>query len=354
MTVKNVKIKNFRNINDISFSPDSKMNVICGPNAQGKTNLLEALWLFTGAKSFRGAKENEYIMFEKDEAKISIEFEKNGVFLDAEISIKDRRRATLNGNNLSSVGLLAGNFCAIVFSPQDIELVKDGPAVRRKFLDTAIFQIYPQYADCLRKYVRAITQRNILLKDVYYHSELLSMLDAFDSEIVKNGEKIIEYRKKYITHLKETAPIIYSGISENKEKLEISYICNCSSEYFAERLKNARREDIKTGVTSVGPHRDDIEFLINGKNARLFGSQGQKRSVALTLKLSEAEILKLKTGKETVALLDDVMSELDPVRQNYVLNHIKNWQVFITCCDPSNILNLSSGKVFTMKNGVLS
>lgn len=354
MTVKNVKIKNFRNINDISFSPDSKMNVICGPNAQGKTNLLEALWLFTGAKSFRGAKENEYIMFEKDEAKISIEFEKNGVFLDAEISIKDRRRATLNGNNLSSVGLLAGNFCAIVFSPQDIELVKDGPAVRRKFLDTAIFQIYPQYADCLRKYVRAITQRNILLKDVYYHSELLSMLDAFDSEIVKNGEKIIEYRKKYITHLKETAPIIYSGISENKEKLEISYICNCSSEYFAERLKNARREDIKTGVTSVGPHRDDIEFLINGKNARLFGSQGQKRSVALTLKLSEAEILKLKTGEETVALLDDVMSELDPVRQNYVLNHIKNWQVFITCCDPSNILNLSSGKVFTMKNGVLS
>lgn len=354
MTVKKVKIKNFRNIENLEFTPDSKMNVICGPNAQGKTNLLEAIWLFTGAKSFRGAKENEYITFEKDEAKISIEFSKNGVSSDAEINIKERRRATLNGNNLSSVGELAGNFCAIVFSPQDIELVKDGPSIRRKFLDTAIFQIYPQYADFLRKYVRAVAQRNNLLKDVYYHSELLSMLDAFDNEIIRNGEKIIEYRKKYISHLKETAPVIYSGISENKENLEISYLCNCSSEYFAERLKNARREDIKTGVTSVGPHRDDIEFLINGKNARLFGSQGQKRSVALTLKLSEAEILKIKTGEETVALLDDVMSELDPVRQNYVLNHIKNWQVFITCCDPSNILNLSSGKVFTMKNGVLS
>ena len=354
MTVKKVKIKNFRNIENLEFTPDSKMNVICGPNAQGKTNLLEAIWLFTGAKSFRGAKENEYITFERDEAKISIEFSKNSVLSDAEISIKDRRRATLNGNNLSSVGELAGNFCAIVFSPQDIELVKDGPSIRRKFLDTAIFQIYPQYADFLRKYVRAVAQRNNLLKDVYYHSELISMLDAFDNEIIRNGEKIIEYRKKYISHLKETAPVIYSGISENKESLEISYLCNCSSEYFAERLKNARREDIKTGVTSVGPHRDDIEFLINGKNARLFGSQGQKRSVALTLKLSEAEILKIKTGEETVALLDDVMSELDPVRQNYVLNHIKNWQVFITCCDPSNILNLSSGKVFTMKNGVLS
>lgn len=354
MTVKKVLLKNFRNIENVCFEPDSKMNVICGPNAQGKTNLLEALWLFTGAKSFRGAKENEYIMFEKDGAKISLEFLKNGVLNDAEIEIKERRRATLNGNNLSTPGALAGNFCAIVFSPQDIELVKDGPAVRRKFLDTAIFQIYPQYADFQRKYTRAIVQRNSLLKDLYYHGELISMLDAFDREIVKNGEKIIEYRKKYITNLKETAPLIYSGISENKENLEISYLCNCSSEYFGERLKNARREDISMGVTSVGPHRDDIEFLINGKNARLFGSQGQKRSVALTLKLAEAEILKLKTGEETVALLDDVMSELDPERQNYVLNHIKNWQVFITCCDPSNILNLSSGKVFTMKNGVLS
>lgn len=351
MIVKKVVLKNFRNIKDICFEPDEKMNVICGPNAQGKTNLLEAIWLFTGAKSFRGAKESEYISFGQENAKIKLDFIKDGVENKAEIEIKERRKAFLNENALSSPGKLAGNFCAIVFSPQDIELVKDGPSVRRKFLDTAIFQIYPKYVDILRKYLRAVEQRNALLKDVYYHSDLMPMLDAFDCEIASNGEKIIEYRKKYISYLKETAPEIYFGISEKKEKLEISYLCNCSAEYFAERLKNARREDIRTGVTSVGPHRDDIEFLINGNSARLFGSQGQKRSVALTLKLAEAEILKKSTGEETVALLDDVMSELDPSRQNYILNHIKNWQVFITCCDPSNIENLSAGKIFTMQNG---
>ena len=148
-------------------------------------------------------------------------------------------------------------------------------------------------------------------------------------------------------------PSIYSGISQNTENLSISYLCNCSSEFLEERLKNSRREDMRTGVTSVGPHRDDIEFLINGNSARLFGSQGQKRSVALALKLAEAEILKNNTGEEPVALLDDVFSELDPKRQNYILNHIKNWQVFITCCDPSNVENLSTGKIFTMQNGEL-
>ncbi len=354
MTVKEINIKNFRNLAEVSFFPDEKMNVICGPNAQGKTNLLEAIWLFTGAKSFRGAKENEFISFSAEEAKLKLTFLRENVENEAELEIRERRKAILNGNSLSSPGKLAGNFCAIVFSPQDISLVKDGPAVRRRFLDTAIFQIYPKYAELSKKYARAVQQRNATLKDLYYHSELSSLVDVFDAEIAQSGAKIIEYRKKYISYLKETVPEIYFGISQNSENLAISYVCNCSAEYLAERLKNARREDMRTGVTSVGPHRDDIEFTINGNSARLYGSQGQKRSVALTLKLAEAEILKKHTGEETVALLDDVMSELDPSRQNYILNHIKNWQVFITCCDPSNIENLSKGRIFTMKNGVLS
>lgn len=353
MIVKELKIKNFRNLSDVTFVPDRKMNVICGPNAQGKTNLLEALWLFTGAKSFRGAKESEFIAFSENEAKIKLTFERFSVENTAEIEIRERRRAYLNENALQSPGKLAGNFCAIIFSPQDIELVKDGPAVRRRFLDTAIFQLYPKYVDICKKYARAVSQRNASLKDLYYHPELASMVDVFDEEIVENGIKIIEYRKKYIDYLKETAPEIYSGISQKKETLSLSYLCNSSSEYFRELLKNARKEDSKTGVTSVGPHRDDIEFLIDGVLARLYGSQGQKRSVALSLKLAEAEILKRHTGEETVALLDDVFSELDPKRQNYILNHIKNWQVFITCCDPSNIENLSSGKIFKMENGEL-
>lgn len=353
MKVEKLTLKNFRNIKELTFLPDQKMNVICGPNAQGKTNLLEALWLFTGAKSFRGGKDSEFITFGQDAAKITLDFMSLSVKNDAEIEIRERKKATLNGNALQSPGKLAGNFCAIIFSPQDIELVKEGPSVRRKFLDAAIFQIYPKYAEICKNYVRAVAQRNAALKDLYYHSELSSLIDVFDGEIVANGKKIIEYRKKYITFLKETVPAIYSGISQNTENLSISYLCNCSSEFLEERLKNSRREDMRTGVTSVGPHRDDIEFLINGNSARLFGSQGQKRSVALALKLAEAEILKNNTGEEPVALLDDVFSELDPKRQNYILNHIKNWQVFITCCDPSNVENLSTGKIFTMQNGEL-
>ncbi len=354
MTVSKLNIKNFRNLLDAEICPDENMNVFCGPNAQGKTNILEALWLFTGAKSFRGAKENEFINFDRDEAKIKLEFKKGGVINDAEIRIAERKKAFLNGNSLASPGNLAGNFCAIVFSPQDIALVKDGPSVRRKFLDTAIFQIYPKYVEVLKKYTRAVQQRNAAIKDLYYHTDLASLIDVFDGEIAENGAKIIEYRRKYIDLLKEAVPKIYYGISDSKENLDISYSCNCSAEFIGERLKAARRDDMKSGVTSVGPHRDDIELSINGVSARLYGSQGQKRSVALSLKLAEAEILNKKTGERTVALLDDVMSELDPSRQNYILNHIKDWQVFITCCDPSNIVNLSAGKIFKVKNGEIS
>jgi len=351
MIVKKVIIKNFRNIENLELVPDEKMNVFYGPNAQGKTNLLEAIWLFTGAKSFRGAKDSEFIRFGQNEAYVKTEFFKDGALLDSEMKIGERRKAYLNGNALSSPGALAGNFCAIVFSPQDISLIKDGPAVRRRFLDTAIFQIYPKYVEIMRKYTRAVQQRNAAVKDLYYHSELASLIDVFDAEIIENGKKIIEYRKNYIDLLKQIVPKIYSGISENKENLDISYNLNCSSELLAERLKAARREDMRTGVTSVGPHRDDIEFSINDTSARLYGSQGQKRSVALSLKLAEAEILKKKTGSRAVALLDDVMSELDPSRQDYILNHIKDWQVFITCCDPQNTKNLASGRVFKIENG---
>lgn len=353
MIVKKINIKSFRNIENTEFFPDEKMNVICGPNAQGKTNLLEAIWLFTGAKSFRGAKEKEFISFGSGSSELFLEFEKNGVTEEAQIKIDERKKAFLNGNALKSAGALAGNFCAIVFSPQDISLVKEGPAVRRRFLDTAIFQIYPKYVEIMRKYVRAVQQRNAAIKDLYYHSELNSLIDVFDAEIADLGAKIIEYRKNYISLLKKITPEIYYGISEKREELSISYICSCSSEYLLERLKVNRREDMRSGITSVGPHRDNLEFKINGVDARLYASQGQNRSVALTLKLAEAEILYRKTDDRAVALLDDVMSELDPSRQNYILNHIKNWQVFITCCDPSNIENLKSGKKYEMRNGVL-
>ncbi len=350
MRVIDISCKNFRNIENETLVPCEAMNIICGENAQGKTNFLEAIWLFTGAKSFRGAKDNELISFEKEKSVIELKFLSEEIEKEASIEIKEKRSAFLNQNKLKTASLLAGNFNAIIFSPVDLRIVTDGPALRRKFLDTAIGQLYPSYIEVLRNYLRAVTQRNKIIKDYKYDSSLCVMLDVFEQEIASNGKKIILYRKKYIDKINENLKSIYFGISSGKETLDSYYACSCE-ENIKEELEKRRKEDMFSGITSIGPHRDDIEFNINGIKARNFASQGQKRSVALSLKLAEAEVLKEKVGESPVFLLDDVMSELDPERQNFVLNHIEGMQAFITCCDPSNIKNLKAGKVFNIKKG---
>lgn len=351
MRVLELGLKNFRNIDELSIKPCEEMNVICGENAQGKTNLLESIWLFTGAKSFRGAKDNAFIKFGCEAATAKLSFLSEEIEKNAELKITDKRYAFLNENKLKSASLLAGNFNAIVFSPNDLRLVTDGPSVRRRFLDTALGQLYPVYIEILKNYVRAVTQRNKIIKDYKYDSTLSVMLDVFENEIAENGRKIVEFRKKYIEIINSFLPDIYAGLSNGNEKLDTYYSCCTESENLEEALKNARKEDMFSGVTSVGPHRDDIEFNINGISARNFGSQGQKRSVALSLKLAEAEVIKKDVGECPVCLLDDVMSELDPNRQNFILNHIKGMQTFLTCCDPDNVKNLKAGKIFSVKEG---
>ena len=351
MKVLSLNLKNFRNIESTSLEPCEEMNVICGENAQGKTNILEAIWLFTGAKSFRGSKDSEFIKIGSEKAELELDFFAEGIEKEALIEIKEKRYATLNNTKLKSASMLAGNFNAIIFSPADLKLVTEGPSIRRRFLDTALCQIYPAYIGILRNYTRAVSQRNRIIKDYKYDSTLGVMLDVFENEISENGKKLINLRKRYISALKEFLPTIYEGLSSGKENLETEYICTCDENNLAEQLKNLRQEDMFSGITSVGPHRDDIEFKIKGLNARSFGSQGQKRSVALSLKLAEAEVLKKKTGECPIFLLDDVMSELDPSRQDFILNHIKGMQTFLTCCDPSNIKNLKAGKIFSVKEG---
>ena len=245
---------------------------------------------------------------------------------------------------------MAGKFNAVIFSPIDLSLVSDGPAVRRRFLDTAIGQLYPSYITLLRNYLRAVSQRNKVIKEYKYDSTLSIMLDVFEAEIANYGKKITEYRQRYIETLNEFLPKVYDGISAGREELTTKYIYSFSGD-FVEALKNARQEDMYTGVTSIGPHRDDIDFKINGISARKFGSQGQKRSVALAVKLAEAEVITKNTGECPIILLDDVMSELDATRQNYILNHIKGMQSFITCCDDQTVKNLIAGKKFMVKNG---
>lgn len=350
MKLLNITVENFRNIKFLELSADNDMNVICGENAQGKTNLLEAIWLFCGAKSFRGNKEKEFIKKGEEKANIRITFEAASVKREAEIVFGDKKVAFLNGKALSSPAKLAGNFYAVVFSPDDLSLVKDSPAVRRRFADIAIGQLYPSYIEILKSYQRAVMQRNKVIKGLKFDPTLSVMLDVFEDEIANSGEKIVLYRKKYIETLKLYFPDIYFGISSGKEKTDIIYDINCEKN-LRENLRNSRKEDSVRGITSVGPHRDDIRFEINGADARTFGSQGQQRSIALSLKFAQAQVTKEITGEYPVCLLDDVMSELDVSRQSYILNHIKGWQSFITCCDPSNTENLNKGKIIRIKNG---
>ncbi|MEG1243311.1 MAG: DNA replication/repair protein RecF, partial [Oscillospiraceae bacterium] len=362
MMVNSLKAVNYRNIKNIEIKPCENVNIIYGENAQGKTNLLESIWLFTGCRSFRSSNEQEFINFESNFATLELGFFGNERDQNAKIIIEEKRKAELNGICLSSISKLAGEFFAVVFAPTHLSLVKEGPAQRRKFLDIALCQLKPRYANAVMQYNRAIMQRNALLKDITYHSELLDTLDIWDDKLCTLGAVIMAERINYIKMLEPFIEQIYGGISNGKEIMKTSYLTQ--NEFLAkseielkqellQHFKNARKQDILSGSTSIGPHRDDLNIEINGLLARNFGSQGQQRSCALSLKLAEAEIIKSITGQQPVALLDDVMSELDSTRQDYILNHIEGRQVFITCCEPSSLLKMSGGRSFKLKEGAL-
>ena len=350
MTVTELRCRNFRNLRDVTLFPCDGVNVIYGENAQGKTNLMEAIWLFSGMKSFRGAKDAELISHGEEFARLDLKFSNSVRENAAQITVTGKRQATLNGVKLPGAPSLIGKFSAVVFAPSFLSIIEDGPAERRRFLDTAVCQLRPAYAGLLAEYNRLLKQRNSLLKDVMMESSLLDLLDLLDSRLAQAGETITRERKRYLDMLAPAAEEVYTGLSGGREAIGFSYVGRFE-ENMAAALKEARREDILNGSTSVGPHRDDIEILLDGVSVRAFGSQGQKRSCAVAMKLTEAELLKQDTGEQPVILLDDVMSELDLGRQDYILNHIRNRQVFITCCEPGAVLRAAGGKRIEVKNG---
>lgn len=353
MVFKTLKIKNFRNIISESFNFDSGMNVIYGQNAQGKTNILESLWCFTGAKSFRGAKDSDLVNFNSENAELELDFFDENREQNCIIKIDKSRSAVLNGVEYPHASSIAGKITCIVFSPNDLNIVKDGPVNRRKFLDTAICQLYPAYIGISKRYIKVLEQRNSILKNLKFNPNMEEFIEDFENELAECGCSIVKYRKNFIEKLNKYLPKIYKDLSNGKEEIKVNYESTAGenlSEYL-KKLKFFRKEDMQSLSTSIGPHRDDIDIKINGISARNFGSQGQKRSAALALKLAESAVISEITGKTPVALLDDVMSELDISRKNYILNHIKDWQVFITCCDVANFENLKKGKVFEIKNG---
>ncbi len=365
MRVIALKLENYRNLKNDIILPCEGVNVICGDNAQGKTNLIEALWLFCGGHSFRPGKDSEVICWDKKNARLEMRFFGQEREQTAKLGFfPGKKTVEINGVEKRSAAALIEKFCAVVFSPEHLNLIKRGPGERRKFVDSAICREKLKNAVLLSKYNRLLSQRNSLLKDISKHPSLKKTLPIWDEPLIKNGAALIKKRLEYIANLSESAKRYHSGISNSREELEIRYISTAGitadddiaevEKKLGDELKKRNDEDIRTGVTNTGPHRDDIEILINGKSARSFASQGQQRSAVLSLKLAEASVLRERMGEEPVVLLDDVLSELDSSRRDYLLNELTGCQVFITCCEDSGREQLRSGKIFNVRNGEIS
>ena len=353
----------FRNLaaGKIQFSPG--VNILYGDNAQGKTNILEACWLFTGGKSFRGAKDSELVSFGQEKAELILDFEAFERMQKAELSIIRRRSLILNDVPQKSPTALVGRFHAVVFCPSHLRLLSGAPEERRRFIDSAYCQLRPGYIKILSEYHRVLTQRNALLRayktGAMEEKKVLSQLSVWDDALAVGAVKVTVARLSYLKKVLPIVAEIYTGLSSGKEQLSLSLQTDVDvhvspEEMYAQytnKLQQERNRDLGAGFSTVGAHREDVYFTIDGISAKDFGSQGQQRSAVLALKLAEASLLKEMTGEQPVALLDDVMSELDVYRQDYILNHIHDWQVLITCCDPVAIERQTGGKIFHIQNG---
>ncbi len=366
MKLEKIELLNYRNIKKMEIIPCEGINVFYGDNAQGKTNLIEAIWLFTGNNSFRGAKANELIMFEQDASSLSIEFSDKQRTQKAKMILSTKKKITLNNVELKSMTELNGNFYAVVFSPAHLSFIKDGPKNRRRFIDIAVSQIKPQYDSYMQRYEKLIDQRNALLRNASSYKNLETDIEVWDSQLAKIGTILSIYRNDYVNKLEVLAKKIYEGLSSKREGFSIGYVSTVFEDIkdvnsyddnrvleYETNLKANFNADVRQGFTSIGIHRDDLEVFIDGKSVKTYGSQGQQRSAVIALKLAEAMLLKKITGENPIMLLDDVMSELDVSRQDYILNHVRGMQVFITCCDVSNTLKLNNGCIFKINDGTL-
>ena len=362
MKILKHEITNYRNIENICFEPDENINVLYGENGHGKTNIIESIWLFTGCNSFRTRKNAELIKDGFKEAELSSQFYAFSREQDVKIKINDKKDVWINEIKKNSHRQLLGEFQAVVFSPSVLSVIKDGPGEKRKFLDIAISLLKPNYAAILSKYNKTIMQRNNLLKKINDEESDESFLFAFDEEAARLGGRILDYRMKYIEELKKYTADIYKGISSDREKFNLDYVNTLKfsgdnsvqwSQILYDSLQKSRVRDIFRCQTMTGPHKDDIEITLSGKSARIYGSQGQQRSCALALKIAEGFIIRDSSGEQPVALLDDVMSELDSKRQKALLQYLNGWQVFVTCCDKAHIEKIDYGKAFEIKEGTL-
>lgn len=357
MYIKNIDLKNYRNYKELKAVFSDKVNIFIGNNAQGKTNLLESIYMNAMAKSFKNIRDRDLIRFGEDYCSIE-----STAFIDGEehtteiiINKQGKKIIKIDGIKADKASQLLERIFIIIFSPDDLKIVKDEPEKRRRFIDRELCQIKPKYYNAFVRYKRALKQRNMYLKESNIEN---TVLDIWDHEIARYGSDIVTERKYFIEKINEISRKIHDSISGGTEKLSLKYETsidnfNDTFGFFLDVLKEERNEDIKNRTTGKGPHKDDIKISANGIDLRKFGSQGQQRTAALSLKLSEIKLIEDETGENPILLLDDVLSELDNDRQTYLINSLGENQMFITTADISGkvVRSLPEGKIFKIKEG---
>lgn len=355
MYIESVQLKNFRNYESLELDLDQGTNIFYGDNAQGKTNILESVYLCGTTKSHKGSKDREMIQFNQDEAHIRMMIKKDNLSYRIDMHLKKNKSKgiAINGLPLRKAKELFGIVNLVFFSPEDLNIIKNGPAGRRRFIDLELCQLDPLYLSDLASYHHVLNQRNRLLKDLSFHSSQNDLLDVWDLQMIRYGKSIIEKRMQFVQELNEIAADIHRNLTGGSEMLELIYEPDTQAEKLDEVLEQNRDKDRRMKLTSAGPHRDDLNFMINTRDIRKYGSQGQQRTAALSLKLSEIYLVKKKIKDTPVLLLDDVLSELDSHRQNYLLECLHDLQTLVTCTGLDDFIShqFQINKVFQVVNG---
>ncbi len=355
MIVKSLELSNFRNYENLSLTFSSNNNIMYGDNAQGKTNILEAIYLCATTKSHKGSKEKEMIRLGEEEAHIRMFVERDEIThrLDMHLKKNKPKGVAIDGIPIKKSGELFGIVNVIFFSPEDLSIIKDGPSERRRFIDMELCQLDRLYLHNLINYNKVLNQRNNLLKQIGFNKSLLETIYVWDEQLVKYGSQIIEARQKFIRDMNEIVVVLHDKLSNGREKLSINYEPNTTAEEFKTKLSKSLERDVALKVTNVGPQRDDLSFFVNEQDIRKFGSQGQQRTAALSLKLSEIELVKRVTRDTPILLLDDVLSELDRNRQNQLLDSIGDIQILLTCTGVEEFIKnrLLTENIYKVTNG---
>ena len=355
MLIQSLELNNFRNYRSLALKLNEGVNIFYGDNAQGKTNILDAVYVGCTSKSHKLSKDKDMINFDENEAHIRINLTKKDVpyRIDMHLKKNSSKGIAVNGIPIRRSSELFGIANVVIFAPEDLNIIKDGPAERRRFINLELCQLNKLYVYNLISYSKVINQKNKLLKEYEYTKGADDFIDIYNEQLVNYGTEIINIRREFIERLNTITAGIHEDITEGLESLSLIYDANVDADNFAKELKRHRANELRMGMSLVGPHRDDLKFVVNGTDLKNYGSQGQHRTAVLSLKLAEIEIVKELTGERPLLLLDDVLSELDRKRQTKMLNTIKEGQTLITCTGLDDFVDnrFNIDKVFLVTNG---